>query len=158
MVEFSRVTFAPFGGALLRCLRWMSSRGVWSHWHVNSNHISSEGAYIQPKFTANIYHSILAYPVSPEVRFFDAYAASLSLPSESFWMSTAPSPLLDASTCGITCLEGLKYWRHALQLILFPSSWKSLSWLSVHWKRTSFFRNFPRLEVKSDTVVMNWLR
>ena len=59
--------------------------------------------------TANIYHSILAYLASAGVKLLEAYATDLYLTSESFWMGTGHSLSLDAPTCNITGLEGLKY-------------------------------------------------
>ena len=94
---------------------------------------------------ANISHSILAYPVSTGIELLVTCAASLSLPSESSWISTAPSPLLGTTTCGITGLEGLE----ASSVPGNPSH----GYLSI--EKNVFFRNVLTLKVKSHTASIN---
>ena len=73
---------------------------------------------LQPKTTANISCSILAYLVSAGVRLLDANATGLLLTWLFFCMSTAPSPTFDAFSCSATGMVVQKYYMQASLLTL----------------------------------------
>ena len=75
----------------------------------------------------------------------------------SVWVQLPVLPLIHLLG-SVTGLVVSKYSRQASLLTFLFSSWNSFSWLSGHWKRTSFFSSFMTLEVRSDMEGINWLK